>query len=111
MTEERWEKLKAVTWFRAEQDEVTKYVEELRARRLPELPHCTCGAKQPDTADRDDLAPERFGPPPKRYRDCPACGESVMCLAIDKVYLTSPQRWCCLNCGCAFTGPEIEAQP
>lgn len=64
--------------------------------------------KHPETVDRDDLAPEQLGPPVKRSQDCPGCGENIMCLAIDKVYTTSAQRWCCLNCGCAFTGPEIE---
>jgi hypothetical protein len=29
LNQERWEKLKTVTWFRAEQDEVTKHVEQL----------------------------------------------------------------------------------
>jgi hypothetical protein len=31
LNEERWQRLKTVTWFREEQDEVTAYVEELRA--------------------------------------------------------------------------------
>lgn len=30
MTNERWAKLKTVTWFSAEQDEVMIYVEQLR---------------------------------------------------------------------------------
>ena len=42
MTNERWEKLKATTWFRAEQDEVTAYVEKLRGGS--KFPTCTCGA-------------------------------------------------------------------
>ena len=31
MSDERWAELKTQTWFRAEQDEITAYVEDLRA--------------------------------------------------------------------------------
>jgi chromosome segregation ATPase len=31
LTKERWQQLRLATWFRAEQDEVTEYIERLQA--------------------------------------------------------------------------------
>lgn len=47
MTPERWKALKGATWFRQEQDEVTRYVESLRGGAFQECAECAAKPGSP----------------------------------------------------------------